>query len=91
MLTLPLLAAGLIQGSAQAGEVYVTGAAGFNAPTSRTNTGDLGTFTEHSLPGASTELGLGFDFGAVRLEATYALDASRRDDYTLVCASASNP
>ena len=84
MLTLPLLAAGLIQGSALAGEVYVTGAAGFNAPTSRTNTGDLGRFTERSLPGASTELGLGFDFGAVRLEATYALDASRLDNYTSV-------
>ena len=84
MLTLPLLAAGLLLASAQAGEVYVTGAAGFNAPTSRSNTGDLGTFTERSLPGASTELGLGFDFGAVRLEATYALDASRLDNYTSV-------
>ena len=83
-LSLSFLAAGLVHGSAQAGDVYVTGAVGFNSPTTRTNSGDIGSFTERSLPGASTELGFGFDFGALRVEATYTLDASRLNNYTSV-------
>jgi hypothetical protein len=63
---------------------YVTGAAGANWPTMRTNSGDLGTFEEFSNPGIALELGAGYDFGAIRLEATYALDTSYLKGYNSV-------
>ena len=64
--------------------LYVTGAAGFNNPTTRTNTGVRGTFEENTNPGASAELGLGIDFDGLRVEATYAIDASQLRGYTNV-------
>ena len=56
--------------------VYITGAAGANNPSPRTNTGDAGTFEEFINPGASVELGFGINFDGFRIEATYSLDAS---------------
>ena len=64
--------------------LYLTGAAGANNPTTRTNTGEAGTFEEYTNPGASAELGLGVDFDGLRIEATYALDASQLSGYTNV-------
>lgn len=64
--------------------VYVTGAAGANNPTTRTNTGEAGTFEEFTDPGASVELGVGVDFDGFRIEATYSLDASKLTGYTNV-------
>lgn len=63
---------------------YVTGAAGANWPTMRTNSGDLGSFEEFSNPGLALELGAGYDFGAIRLEVTYALDTSYLKGYNSV-------
>jgi hypothetical protein len=63
---------------------YLTGAAGMNGPSPRYNTGSLGTFEEFSDPGFSAELGAGYDFGALRLEATYALDRSSLKGYVSV-------
>ena len=65
-------------------KLYVTGAAGANNPTTRTNTGKAGTFEEYTNPGASAELGLGVDFDGLRIEATYAVDASQLRGYTNV-------
>lgn len=64
--------------------LYLTGAAGANNPLTRTNTGEAGTFEEYTNPGASTELGLGVNFDGLRIEATYALDASQLSGYTNV-------
>ena len=64
--------------------VYITGAAGANNPTNRTNTGEAGTFEEFTDPGASVELGVGVDFDGFRIEATYSLDASKLTGYTNV-------
>ena len=64
--------------------LYLTGAAGANNPTTRTNTGEAGTFEEYTNPGASAELGLGVNFDGLRIEATYALDASQLSGYTNV-------
>ena len=64
--------------------LYLTGAAGANNPTTRTNTGEAGTFEEYTNPGASAELGLGVDFDGLRIEATYAIDASQLSGYTNV-------
>ena len=64
--------------------LYLTGAAGANNPTTRTNTGEAGTFEEYTSPGASAELGLGVNFDGLRIEATYALDASQLSGYTNV-------
>ena len=65
-------------------KLYITGAAGANNPTTRTNTGKAGTFEEYTNPGASAELGLGIDFDGLRIEATYAIDASQLSGYTNV-------
>ena len=62
-------------------KLYITGAAGANNPTTRTNTGKAGTFEEYTNPGASAELGLGIDFDGLRIEATYAIDASQLRGY----------
>ena len=64
--------------------LYLTGAAGANNPMTRTNTGEAGTFEEYTNPGASAELGLGVNFDGLRIEATYALDASQLSGYTNV-------
>ena len=64
--------------------LYLTGAAGINNPTQRNNTGVLGSFQEYTDPGASAELGLGVDFGRLRVETTYAIDASKLRGYTNV-------
>lgn len=64
--------------------LYVTGAVGANWPIDRVATGEAGSFTEFSNPGFSTEIGLGYDFRPVRLELTYALDASRLRGYNSV-------
>ncbi|EHA63047.1 outer membrane protein [Synechococcus sp. WH 8016] len=65
-------------------KLYITGAAGANNPTTRTNTGKVGTFEEYTNPGASAELGFGIDFEGLRIEATYAIDASQLRGYTNV-------
>jgi len=65
-------------------KLYITGAAGANNPTTRTNTGKAGTFEEHTNPGVSAELGFGIDFDGLRIEATYAIDASQLSGYTNV-------
>jgi hypothetical protein len=65
-------------------KLYITGAAGANNPTTRTNAGKAGTFEEYTNPGASAELGLGIDFDGLRVEATYAIDASQLSGYTNV-------
>lgn len=63
---------------------YLTGAAGGNAPTARSSSGELGTFREYSNPGLALELGAGCDFNGVRLELTYALDDSYLKGYDSV-------
>ena len=63
--------------------LYVTGAVGMNWPTSRTGRGNAGSFTEFSHPGFSSEIGLGYNFKPLRVELTYALDASRLQGYSL--------
>ena len=65
-------------------KLYITGAAGANNPTTRTNTGKAGTFEEYTNSGASAELGFGIDFDGSRIEATYAIDASQLRGYTNV-------
>ena len=69
--------------SASHSRLYVTGAVGMNGPTARTGTGDAGSFTEFSNPGFSTEIGFGYNFKPLRVELTYALDASRLQGYNL--------
>jgi len=69
---------------AKPAKIYVTGAAGVNNPFTRDNTGDLGSFQEYTNSGASAELGLGVDFGNLRIETTYAIDASQLKGYTNV-------
>ena len=63
-------------------KLYITGAAGANNPTTRTNTGKAGNFEEYTNPGVSAELGLGIDSDGSRIEATYAIDASQLRGYT---------
>lgn len=65
-------------------QLYITGAAGVNHPTTRINTGAAGSFEEYTNPGASTELGFGVDLDGLRFEATYAIDASQLSGYTNV-------
>jgi opacity protein-like surface antigen len=67
---------------------YVTGAAGGNWP-QNTNayeiTDFLGQdygFVENHFSGISIETGLGYDFGGLRVEATYAYDSSSLAGYT---------
>ncbi|QNJ25643.1 outer membrane beta-barrel domain protein [Synechococcus sp. SYN20] len=62
--------------------LYLTGAARANNPMTRTNTEEAGTFEEYTNPCVSEELGLGVNFDGLRIEATYALDASRLSGYT---------
>ena len=61
--------------------LYVTAGVGANWPIDRVGKGDPGSFTEFSTPGFSTEVGIGYDFKPVRLELTYALDASKLEGY----------
>ena len=63
-------------------KLYITGAAGANNPTTRTNIGKAGNFEEYTNPGVSGELGLGIDFDGLRIEVTYAIDASQLRGYT---------
>ena len=65
-------------------KIYITGAVGANNPVTRDNTGELGSFQEYTNSGASAELGLGVDFGSLRIETTYAIDASQLEGYTSV-------
>ncbi len=62
--------------------LYLTGAARANNPMTRTNTEEAGTFEEYTNPCVSGEFGLGVNFDGLRIEATYALDASRLSGYT---------
>lgn len=68
--------------SQQGKGLYVTGAFGANWPTTNTAveaTNVFGTsysFTENHSSGLSVEAGLGYDFGPVRAEVTYAYDQS---------------
>ena len=71
------------EASSSHSSLYVTGAIGMNWPTARVGTGDAGSFTEFSHPGFSTEIGFGYDFKPLRVELTYALDASRLKGYSL--------
>ena len=64
--------------------LYVTAGVGANWPIDRVGKGDAGSFTEFSTPGFSTEVGIGYDFKPVRLELTYALDASKLEGYNSV-------
>ena len=64
--------------------LYVTAGAGANWPIDRVGTGDAGSFTEFSNPGFSTEIGLGYNFKPLRLELTYALDATNLRGYDSV-------
>lgn len=64
--------------------LYVTAGVGANWPIDRVGEGDPGSFTEFSSPGFSTEVGIGYDFKSVRLELTYALDASKLQGYNNV-------
>lgn len=61
--------------------LYVTAGVGANWPVERVGNGEPGSFTEFSSPGFATELGIGYDFKPLRLELTYALDASRLQGY----------
>ena len=61
--------------------LYVTAGVGANWPIDRVGKGDPGSFTEFSSPGFSTEVGIGYNFKPVRLELTYALDASKLQGY----------
>ena len=70
------------EGRADFPKLYITGAAGANNPTTRTNTGEAGTFEEYTNPGASAELGFGLNFDGFRVEVTYAIDASQLRGYT---------
>jgi hypothetical protein len=63
---------------------YVTAGVGTNWPISRVGKGEVGSFTEFSTPGFSTELGIGYNFKPVRLELTYAHDASKLQGYNSV-------
>jgi hypothetical protein len=60
---------------------YVTAGLGANWPIDRVGEGDPGSFTEFSNPGFSTEVGIGYNFKPIRLELTYALDASKLQGY----------
>jgi hypothetical protein len=64
--------------------LYVTAGVGANWPIGRVGTGEPGSFTEFSTPGFSTEVGIGYEFKPVRLELTYALDASKLEGYNSV-------
>jgi hypothetical protein len=64
--------------------LYVTAGVGANWPIDRVGKGEAGSFTEFSTPGFSTEVGIGYDFKTVRLELTYALDASKLEGYNSV-------
>lgn len=64
--------------------LYVTAGVGVNWPIDRVGKGDPGSFTEFSTPGISTEVGIGYNFKPVRLELTYALDASKLEGYNNV-------
>jgi opacity protein-like surface antigen len=61
--------------------LYVTAGAGANWPVERVGNGEPGSFTEFSSPGVATEVGIGYDFRPLRLELTYALDASNLQGY----------
>jgi hypothetical protein len=61
--------------------LYLTAGVGANWPIDRVGKGDPGSFTEFSSPGFSTEVGIGYNFKPVRLELTYALDASKLQGY----------
>ena len=55
---------------------YETAGVGAIWPIGLVGTGLLGSFTEHSSPGFSTEIGLGYNLMQLRLELAYVLDAS---------------
>jgi opacity protein-like surface antigen len=61
--------------------LYVTAGVGANWPVERVGYGEPGSFTEFSSPGFATEVGVGYDFRPLRLELTYALDASKLQGY----------
>jgi opacity protein-like surface antigen len=63
---------------------YVTAGVGANWPIDRVGKGEPGSFTEFSTPGFSTEVGIGYALKPVRLELTYALDASKLEGYNSV-------
>ncbi len=64
--------------------LYITTGVGANWPIDRVGKGDRGIFTEFSNPGFSAEVGLGYEFKPLRLELTYALDASNLEGYNNV-------
>lgn len=66
---------------------YFTGGIGANWPgdvigTDVTTPAANYSFTEHHLGGFSAETGLGYDFGSIRAEITYAYDSSNVMGYT---------
>jgi opacity protein-like surface antigen len=63
---------------------YITTGVGANWPIDRVGKGERGIFTEFSNPGFSGEVGLGYEFKPLRLELTYALDASNLEGYNNV-------
>lgn len=77
-----------LQPALQIKGLYATGAVGANWPTtvSATETSDINGdnygFDEFHTGGVSAEAGIGYDFGAIRAEATYAYDKSRTTGYS---------
>ena len=64
--------------------LYITTGVSANWPIDRAGKGDRGIFTEFSNPGFSGEVGLGYEFKPLRIELTYALDASNLEGYNNV-------
>ena len=64
--------------------LYITTCVSANWPIDRAGKGDRGIFTEFSNPGFSGEVGLGYEFKPLRIELTYALDASNLEGYNNV-------
>lgn len=68
--------------------LYLTGALGGNFPTNSTgieisNTfGSEYSFTDNHFGGFSAEVGVGYDFGNIRTEVTYAYDGSTLANYS---------
>ena len=75
------LASSAVNAEESENKMYITGAVGRNFPMERHNKGAEFDYDERTDPGMSGEVGIGYDFGALRIEATYSLDYSKLDDY----------
>ena len=75
------LASSAVNAEESENKMYITGAVGRNFPMERDNKGAEFDYDEYTDPGMSGEVGIGYDFGALRIEATYSLDYSKLNDY----------